>query len=349
LWVRPTGSVHVLHASPVTADGRVYVAITNPNAGAPGSGVLCVDARSGRELWRAPSPRGDIRGPVTVHEGRVYAITCEGWIGCYDARSGRELWRVPLDETARAGRPLALIVTPPVPTTRGLLVGDWRAPQFVVDYDSGRQVARLEGDTGNYAAFATVAQGTVFSVSRGSRRAFDLVSGEMQWKADEAARSTSAGVVIDGRLIYTAGSACKAVDAANGKLLWEARVPNEGFHQPIPIGWDDLVLVNGTDFTAVDLRSGEVRWTVACAREPDRFSRSQRQVIAGSSTPIVAGELAFFGHDDTSLRAVDRQGVLKWEYRLGTPIKTAPAVAGNLLFVHDYAGNLWCFAPREGI
>ncbi len=32
-----------------------------------------------------------------------------------------------------------------------------------------------------------------------------------------------------------------------------------------------------------------------------------------------------------------------WEHRLGTPIKTAPAVSGNKLFVHDHAGNLWCF------
>ena len=79
---------------------------------------------------------------------------------------------------------------------------------------------------------------------------------------------------------------------------------------------------------------------------PERFARSQRQVLAGSSTPIVAGSLAFFGHDDTSLRAVDRDGAVRWEYRLGTPVKTAPAVSGNLLFVHDYAGNLWAFAPR---
>jgi outer membrane protein assembly factor BamB len=346
LWVKPTGSVHVLHASPVVSGGRVYVAITNPNAGAPGSGVLCVDAKNGRELWRAPSPRGDIRGPVTVHDGRVHAVTSEGWVGCYDSDSGRELWSVPLDEKARAGRPLALSVAPPVPTGRGLLVSDWKAPQLVFDYASGRQVARLAGDTGNYAAFAIAAGGTMFSASRGSRVAIDLESGETRWKTEEAARSTSAGVVHDGSFIYTAGSFCKAVDVTNGKTRWQASVPNTGFHQPIPVVWDDLVLVNGTNFTAVDARTGEVRWTVACGREPERFLRSQRQVLAGSSTPMVAGKLAFFGHDDTSLRAVDQQGIVRWEYRLGTPVKTAPAVSGNLLFVHDYAGNLWAFAPR---
>ena len=74
-----------------------------------------------------------------------------------------------------------------------------------------------------------------------------------------------------------------------------------------------------------------------------------RQAMAGSSTPIVVGDHAFFGHDDTSIRAINREGDVVWEHRLGTPIKTAPAISGNKLFVHDYAGNLWCFAgPAAG-
>jgi hypothetical protein len=49
---------------------------------------------------------------------------------------------------------------------------------------------------------------------------------------------------------------------------------------------------------------------------------------------------AWFGHDDTSLRGITREGKVIWEHRLGTPIKTAPAVTGNLLLAHDFAGNL---------
>jgi hypothetical protein len=66
--------------------------------------------------------------------------------------------------------------------------------------------------------------------------------------------------------------------------------------------------------------------------------------MAGSSTPFIAGELAWFGHDDTSIRAVNKAGKVVWEYILGTPIKTSPVITGNLLLVHDFAGNLWCFA-----
>ena len=98
-------------------------------------------------------------------------------------------------------------------------------------------------------------------------------------------------------------------------------------------------------FTAIDLVTSEIRWEVACAQDASRFERSQRQTMAGSSTPIVARDYAYFGHDDTSIRTVNNQGHLVWTYRLGTPIKIAPVVCGNLLFAHDYSGNLWCFAP----
>ncbi len=348
IWVRHTNSIHVLHNSPVVADGRVYVAVCNPNAGAPGSGVLCLDARTGRELWRANSPLGDFRGTVTVHDGRVYALSGEGWIACFDARTGAHVWSKPLQEAYRLGRPAAMIQTPPVPTKHGLLVSDWQAPQFLLNYTTGDQLARLEGNVGSYVAFATVFDDIMYCARRGGAVALKVPTGEVVWQAEENARSTSAGIVVDGKFLYTASSSVKAVDSATGKGIWHTGVANVGHKQPVPVVWDDLVLVNGTDFTAVDLTTGAIRWTVTCADEPVWFERSQRQSMSGVSTPIVAGELAYFGHDDGSVRAVDRIGNIVWQYRLGTPIKTSLAVSGNLLFIHDYAGNLWCFAPAAG-
>ena len=67
------------------------------------------------------------------------------------------------------------------------------------------------------------------------------------------------------------------------------------------------------------------------------------------SIPLdTAVDLAHFGHDDTSIRAVSRLDTVTREHRLGTPLKTAPATTGDLLLHNDYAGDLWCFAgPRD--
>ncbi|MBM83429.1 MAG: hypothetical protein CMJ78_22960 [Planctomycetaceae bacterium] len=346
LWVRHTGSVHVLHNSPVVSKGRVYVAVGNPNAGAPGAGVNCFDAETGKTIWKADSPHGDIRSAVTVHYGNVYAITGEGWVVAYNAQSGKPLWSKPMHENYKDGRPLAINNTPPVPTRFGLLVSDWQKPQRLLDYATGREIRQLAGDVGYYASFATVFDNLMYSVRRGGGNVIQLPDGKEVYSFKEAARSTSAPIVVDGKMIYATSGTIRVRDASTGEMIWTKGVLSSGYQNAIPVVWGDQVLMNGANFQIFDLKTGDVRKTIKCAQEADRFVRSRRQSIAGSSTPIVAGEYAFFGHDDTSIRAINRAGKVVWEHRLGTPIKTAPAVSGGKLFVHGYAGNLWCFAAK---
>lgn len=347
LWITHSGSRHVIHASPVVAAGRVFVAVTDPNVGTPGSGVLCLDAHTGRPLWRGQSPLGDIRGPLTVHQGRVFATTAEGWVAAYDAETGASLWSRPLKEAYRLGRPLAINQTPPVPTNHGLLVSDWQAPQFLLDYETGKQLAVLNGNVGYYAAYPTVFHDVMYCARRGGALALSAPSGDTLWEAEEKSRSTSAGIVVDGKYIYTCSRGVRALHASTGKPVWQAGWSQAGYRNPVPVVWDDLVLANGVALLGLDLATGERRFAVGPSTDPTRFERSQRQSLGGSSTPIVAGGVAYYGHDDTSVRAIDNAGRVVWQCPLGTPIKTSPAASGNLLFIHDFAGNLWCFAPLE--
>ncbi len=366
LWVRHTGSVHVRHAAPAVSDGRLYVAITNPNAGAPGSGVLCLDAHTGRRLWQVDTPLGDIPGAVTVRQGYVYAFTAEGWVTALDARTGDRLWEKPLAPDFRLGRPNGNNYTMPTPTEEGLLIADWRRTQLLLDYRTGQVLGQPPANiqSSHFTPFCTVYDGILFSAQRDSRIAVGLVSGEVVWQKDDTLHHTSAGVLEDDKFIYTGccssenlperkGNFVKAVDAGSGELLWETLIPNSiepflRYSNPVPVVWDELVLANGEDLIAIDLKAGTVQWRVEHARSTDWFAGSQRQVLGGLSSPLVAGPVAYFGHEDTSIRAVDKSGKVLWEYRVGTPIQASPAVSGNLLFVHDYAGNLWCFVSGSG-
>jgi len=346
LWVKNTGSVHVVSSSAVVANGRLYVPVTNPNAGSPGSGVLCLDARTGEKIWHAPSPKGNVCGPVLVRDGVVYVVTAENWVGAFEAETGRRIWAKPLKEEYRPGRTIGLNQTSPVPTKHGLLVCNWWDSHFLLDYTSGKKLAKFDESSGSKASFGTVFDDVIYVTRRGYRAALAIPSGEKLWRR-KAKKSgpTSAAIVHNDKLLYASSGGTKAVEASSGELIWSADVKNNGKLCPAPVVWDDIVLVNGQNFTALDLETGKKVWDVKCGNQLERFVRSQRQVLGGGSAPIIAGELAYFGHDDTSLRAVDKTGKVVWEYCLGTPIKTDPVVSGNLLFVHDYAGNLWCFGP----
>ena len=187
----------------------------------------------------------------------------------------------------------------------------------------------------------------MYSVRRGGGNAIHLPDGKELYKFEEPARSTSAPIVADGKLIYNRSGGISVRDVSTGDLIWQKGTANAGYQNAIPVVWGDQVLVNGTNLQIFDLNTGQARQPVICAQEAGRFLRSRRQAMAGSSTPIVAGDIAVFGPDATSIRAINRAGQMVWEHRLGTPIKTAPAASGNKLFGHDYAGNLWCFAGSD--
>ncbi|MFP4044578.1 MAG: PQQ-binding-like beta-propeller repeat protein, partial [Rhodosalinus sp.] len=117
-------------ASPVVANGRVYVYFTWPSglstnpaevskeqakaldtgrrdrtdrSDKPGDDhVLCIDALTGKTIWHRVfegqgdtllgSGKGGGHGTMCVKDGRAYAFGMAGWIYCLDAVSGETLW-----------------------------------------------------------------------------------------------------------------------------------------------------------------------------------------------------------------------------------------------------------------
>jgi outer membrane protein assembly factor BamB len=101
-------------ASPRVDGERVFFGIGNGNLVAsitesPAGALLCVEARSGRELWRYAVPDG-VHAQALVSGRDVYFASRDHHCYCLDAASGRLRWKRDL------GSP---IVTAPVPATAG--------------------------------------------------------------------------------------------------------------------------------------------------------------------------------------------------------------------------------------
>ena len=98
-WTFSTGIKSSFQASPIIADGVMYVST-------PFSNVLALDARSGTELWRythdrkgkkiccSPTNRG-----VAIGYGLVFIATVDAHLVALDQKTGKPVWDVTLSKT----------------------------------------------------------------------------------------------------------------------------------------------------------------------------------------------------------------------------------------------------------
>ena len=97
-WIYQSGVASSFQATPIVADGVMYVSL-------PFNHVVALDAKSGRELWRYTHKRrtdkmccGPANRGVAVAYGKVYIGTVDARLIALDARTGKPVWDVQLVE-----------------------------------------------------------------------------------------------------------------------------------------------------------------------------------------------------------------------------------------------------------
>lgn len=158
LWRTP---IHGGFAGPAVVGGRVYVTDYLKASGdakpAPSKRndlqgkerILCLDARTGAELWKheydcdytISYPAGP-RCTPTVDDGRVYALGAMGDLVCLDAASGSVVWSKNLTKTYAAPLPLWGYAGHPLVYKNLLICTVGGAGSVVAAFDkaSGREV-----------------------------------------------------------------------------------------------------------------------------------------------------------------------------------------------------------------
>ena len=93
VWATPIGAGY---AGPAVANGKVFVM----DRSADGERVLCLDADSGKEIWKHEyAARYTVSYPLgprctpTIDDGRVFSVGAMGHLFCLDEKSGQVLWQ----------------------------------------------------------------------------------------------------------------------------------------------------------------------------------------------------------------------------------------------------------------
>ena len=347
LWTRPVGQGF---AGVAVATGRVILFHRVKNEEV----VESLDARTGAAQWRfsySTTYRDDFgfdegpRAVPVIADGRVYTYGAEGALTALDLATGRRLWHVdvmrrfgvrksffgaagsPLVENGRVilnagGRDQnAGIVA--LSATAGTVL--WTATDHEPGYSSPT-AATLDG--ARHVIFLTL-EGLV-----GLDPASGTVRFRQRWRSRSAASVNAATPLVIGDVIFISASydtGATALRVTNGKLtpVWESKDVLSN-HYATSVHADGILYgfhgrqEFGQSLRAVDLASGNVRWSV------DEFGAGS-VLLAGQKLLIVheRGELVLAQATPVAFRPLARAQVLSGV------VRAFPALADGVLFLRN--------------
>jgi outer membrane protein assembly factor BamB len=204
-----------------------------------GGFVVSLDARTGDEIWRAPTeahPHSSVA--VDTARRRVFVGDNLGYLYALDARTGATVFRRQLLEGGKTD----IKTTPSVLLDRGLVVfGAWSGKVYAIDEGTGASV--WEHDTGGHIMASTAylpSRGLVYAASpQGRLVALDARDGHEVWSFDAGVPLYSSPAVSgDGRAVVFGGEDGNifAVEAESGKSLWKLRLGSAVTGSPTIVG-----------------------------------------------------------------------------------------------------------------
>jgi len=282
--------------------------------------TLCLDAATGKELWkdkyaatavtgaaaRHPGPRSS----PTVADGKVITLGVGGVLSCLDAATGKVVWR---NEEFKAV-PMFFTGMSPI----------------VVD---GMCIAHLGGK------------------GAGAIVAFDLATGAQKWKwtGEGPAYGSPVLMTADGtkQIVQQTEKSIVGIATADGKLLWQVATPTQGrfFNSATPIVDGQTVIFTG---------QGSGTKAVKIEKSGDAFAAkelwSNPDLGTGFNTPVLKDGFLYGFSDKSSLFCMDaKTGKGCWTDapRRGQGNFAAVLDAGACLFALPSNSELVVFKPGD--
>jgi outer membrane protein assembly factor BamB len=249
------------HSSPVMSEGRVYLLARQGEDEV----VLCLEAPTGKQVWRASYPAAYTMNPAAtshgkgpkstpiVSGGKLFTFGINGVLSCFDAKSGKLHWRKEFSKQYPNTSPL---------------YGTAMSPIVV----NGLCIVHVGGH------------------DKGALTAFDTETGAVKWTNAEDGPAYSSPVLAtlagESQLVTYTQSNVVGISATTGKLLWKManKVPYD-VNSVSPVVYKDLVIfsIHEKGVGAVRLsRQGTQLFAKEVWRNPAYESYMNTPVLAGN-------------------------------------------------------------------
>lgn len=320
--------------------------------------VQCLDAVSGKQLWRFAHPvaldpnlfEGGSRSTPTVTKEGVYVLSHEGHLHCLDPQSGAVLWQKHLvrdfggrkPEWGYSGAPLVdgerLILdaggssgsTLALNRLTGILI--WKSGSEAAGYASP-VILPLEPEP---ALVLFKAEGLVGCNPETGKPLWSF-----PWETSYQINAATPLLVGKDRIFISSGynTGAALVSIASGKATQIWRNKNLRAHINSPVLWGDALFgidgnTGGGNLVCLNPNTGEKRWEEKSVKGGALIAASGLLLIVSEKGDLVVAEASA-----DSFRQIHRQAVLKnrtW---------AQPVLAHGRLYLRDNVGTLVCLVP----
>lgn len=343
-WRFTTG--HAVVATPVVADGVVYVGSTDGH-------LYALDATSGKEQWRFAADAA-ITSSAAVSGDAVFFQSDANRIYAVQRQSGRLVW----SRETGPDLPYTSFIenelwdywrASPLLAGDTLFVGSGNGVFHALDAASGEERWSHRTD-GRIRATAVTDGETVFVGSFDGRfYALDAATGEELWvfatRGNEyfPVGSIQASPVIAGNLVVFGSRDFHvyALDRQTGAEAWSAEIAESWVTSTAAVS-EGRVVVGSSDgqaVTCLELDSGVELWT--------------RKVASNVfSSPAIVNGTVYVGNFDGYVLALDlADGSISGGNLVDDRVNSSPWIADGMLFVGSNNGTVYAFtdkAPGDG-
>lgn len=339
-------SVGTGDATPVLSGNRLYLSTRQGTDEI----ILCIDALTGKEIWKSPYPAMAVTGPAashpgprstpSVYDGKIITFGVSGILSCLDAKTGKVLWR---KENPDNAFPQFFTGMSPL-VTDGLVIVHHGAKDkgtiIAHELATGKERWKWEGDGPSYSSPSLMVTGGkkhIIVQTEKSLISLNQADGKLLWQIPAVPLQrfyNCTSPYINGQVIYFTGqgTGTKAIEVVRDgdrytvKELWS--------NPEVGAKWNTPVLIEGFLYGFTDQKrmycinavTGKTAWI-------DNTVHSDFATIVDCGKVII-------GLTSTSKLLVVEPGSASYNeaafYKVSdTPVYSFPVIAGNSVYIKD--------------
>ena len=342
-WINNAGS-NIFMSSPVVAENKVFVACMDDNNYINGA-IVAFNAKTGSQIWRYKT-EGSVKNSIAYSNGAIIATDSKGITYAINGNSGKLVWKTDLNSNKM----------PP-------FVSGITAKDGVVYTGFGTGLSALDAKTGDFiwknkdwyrgegsVPTLTIANDVLIASAQWvSLFGHNVKTGKLLWKRkDQSLNRRDGSTTFKDNVLYAPSrKAIVILDPKTGKTIKHKETSFEFNVSASPLVTDELLILatghNG--LVAFNKKSLEVEWifnTKAALIYTAPYTKTNEHTVEGS--PVLSGNTIYFGASDGYFYGVDvTTGIEQWTMNLGAPVFSTVAISGDLIYINDFAGNVYAF------